>query len=121
MKIAVLRERKEGELRVAATPDAVKKYVSLGAEVTVETGAGLGAAIHDQDYKAAGAAIAPDAASAGNDAQIILKVRTPEKDELMMMPEGAMLIGMLDPYAERDALAGYNLKRLSAFALELLP
>jgi NAD(P) transhydrogenase subunit alpha len=121
MKIAVLRERKDHELRVAATPDAVKKYIALGATVTVESKAGLGASITDADYEAAGATIATDGASATRDANIILKVRSPEKDELMLMPEGAILLGMLDPHAQPDTLAAYNLKKLSAFALELLP
>ncbi|MDE3017349.1 MAG: Re/Si-specific NAD(P)(+) transhydrogenase subunit alpha [Pseudomonadota bacterium] len=121
MKIAVLRERKAGELRVAATPDAVKKYARLGANVTVETGGGAGAAILDEDYEAAGATIVSDAAAALSDASIILKVLPPEKSELMIMPEGAKLVGMLEPYARRDLLAACNLKKLSAFALELLP
>lgn len=121
MKIAVLRERKEGELRVAATPDAVKKYISLGASVSVEAGAGKAASIPDDDYKAVGATIVPDAGSCTADAALVLKVRSPEKDELMLMPEGAILIGMLDPHAEKDKLTAYNLKKLSAFALEMLP
>ncbi|MDE3060224.1 MAG: NAD(P)(+) transhydrogenase (Re/Si-specific) subunit alpha, partial [Pseudomonadota bacterium] len=121
MKIAVLRERKEGELRVAATPDAVKKYIALGAAVSVETGAGLGSSISDNDYKAAGAAIAPDAAGCAQKADIILKVGAPDSAELASLPDGAMLIGMLDPYAHRDFMDAYNRKKLAAFALELLP
>jgi len=121
MKIAVLRERKTGELRVAATPDSVKKYVSLGASATVETGAGMGAGIADSAYEAAGATIAADASATTNDANIILKVSAPEKEEMMFLPEGAMLIGMLDPYANTDLLAALNIKKISAFSLELLP
>jgi len=120
MKIAVLRERKSGELRVAGTPDAVKKYKALGAAVSVEKGAGAGASIPDSDYETAGATIA-DAASCVKDAAIILKVRAPEQEELNVMPEGALLIGMLDPHAEKASLANYNRKKISAFALELLP
>src|SRR5882724_10082492 len=101
MKIAVLRERKAGELRVAATSDAVKKFIGLGAQVAVESGAGTGAAIADAAYAAAGATVA-DASTCTNGAAIILKVRAPEKEELMLMPEGALLIGMLDPHADRD-------------------
>jgi len=121
MKIAVLREVREGEKRVAATPDSVKKYIALGATVTVEKGAGNGSAIADSAYEAAGATIAQNAADATRDAAIILKVSAPQPDELPALPDGAMVIGMLDPYAQRELLALYNQKKLSAFALELLP
>jgi H+-translocating NAD(P) transhydrogenase subunit alpha len=121
MQIAVLRERKTGELRVAATPDAVKKYAALGAAVTVESGAGEGASISDADYEAAGAAIAKDANNCASDADIVLKVRAPEKEELQAMREGTLLVGMLDPYSEKDAIDLYNNKKISAFALEFLP
>jgi len=114
VKIAVLRERKEGELRVAATPDAIKKYIALGASVTVESGAGNGSSISDAEYQAAGAAI-----GSPGDAQIILCVRAPSS--LETIPQGAILIGMLDPYADRAAITDYKDKKLSAFALELLP
>lgn len=120
MKIAVLRERKSGELRVAASPDAVKKYKALGCEVAVEAGAGLGAAISDAEFQAAGATIA-DATACANGAHIILKVRAPEADELQIIPQGALLIGMLDPHGEKASFAAYNNKKISAFALELLP
>jgi len=121
MKIAVLRERREGELRVAATPDTVKKYAASGVAVCVESGAGLGSAIFDEAYAAAGAEIAPAAADCARDAGIILRVRAPEEDELPYIPDGAMLIGMLDPYSHRDAFSAWNRKKLSAFSLELLP
>lgn len=121
MKIAVLRERKKGELRVAATPDAVKKYIALGAQIVIETGAGLSAGLPDSAYESVGATIAPDASACTGGADIILKVSPPEKDEMILMPEGAMLIGMLDPYANPDLLIALNLKKISAFSLELLP
>lgn len=121
MKIAVLSERKKGELRVAATPDTIKKYVGMGASVSVETGAGKGASIPDEAYEAAGAAIAPDAGACTSGADIVIKVCPPEKSELMLMKEGALLVGMLEPYAQKDSVASYNLKKISAFALELLP
>ena len=64
MRLAVLRERRAGEARVAATPDTVKKLIGLGLTVVVEAGAGLSAAISDEDFKAAGAEIAADAQAA---------------------------------------------------------
>ena len=121
MKIAVLKERKEHELRVAATPDMVKKYVALGVQVCVEAGAGKGASIADEAFHAAGATIAYESSSCTHEAGIILRVSAPEKEELMLMPEGAILVGMLDPHAQKQSLAAYNLKKISAFSLELLP
>lgn len=119
--IAILRETKNGERRVAATPDSVKKYIALGASVRVERGAGAESAIADSDYEAAGATLADDARSCANGAGIVLKVRAPEQAELAAIPDGAMLVAMLDPYAQRDMLASYNQKKIAAFALELLP
>jgi H+-translocating NAD(P) transhydrogenase subunit alpha len=120
VKIAVLHERKEGERRVAATPDAVKKYVALGAAVAVESGAGASASISDNDYAMAGATVT-DTANALADTDIVLTVRVPEKNILQSMREGALLVGMLEPYSERDVFNLYNQRRISAFALELLP
>ena len=71
MKIGIPKERREGEARAAATPDSVKKFISLGAEVAIESGAGAGASISDEAYAAAGAKIVPDAAGAVADADVI--------------------------------------------------
>ncbi len=92
MRIGVLRERRDGERRVAATVDSVKKLVVLGATVMVETGAGLGSAVTDDAYRSAGAEVAPDAAAALQGADVVLKVRRPlrsgegEVDELSLDP-----------------------------------
>src|ERR1700744_1437875 len=75
MRLAVPKEIREGETRVAATPESVKKFKGLGLDVVVQAGAGSGAKIADADYTAAGATIAPDAASTYRDADIVLKVR----------------------------------------------
>jgi len=77
MKLAVLKERRENEPRVAATPETVKKFIKLGASVTIESGAGVSASIPDQLYQDAGATIASDAKSAVAEAEIVLKVRRP--------------------------------------------
>ena len=82
MKLAILKERRPGEARVAGTPETVKKLKSLGLEVTIEAGAGEKARIADNDYLAQGAVIAPDAASALNHADIVFKVRGPDSAEI---------------------------------------
>ena len=120
MKIAVLRESKQDEKRVAITPDAVKKYKAIGASVAIEKGAGLGASITDSEYEAAGAAMG-DAAACVKDAHMLLAVHAPQEHALQSMPAGAMLIGMLDPHANKPLLGTYNSRKISAFALELLP
>jgi NAD(P) transhydrogenase subunit alpha len=79
MRIAVARETDAAEPRVGATPETVKKFIALGAEVVVDPGAGLGSGILDADYEAAGARVA---AGGAKDADIVLKVRRPAADEI---------------------------------------
>jgi H+-translocating NAD(P) transhydrogenase subunit alpha len=126
MKIAIPKERREYEKRVAASPDMVRKYVGLGLEVAVEAGAGDGASFTDAAFRDAGARIAPDAKSALGDADIVLKVQRPlsaaeGRDELSLMKRGAALVAMLAPYSSRDQIKAYAEAGISAFAMELMP
>jgi NAD(P) transhydrogenase subunit alpha len=121
MKLAVLKERRAGETRVAATPETVRKLAGLGLQVAVETGAGERACIADADYLVAGATIAPDAATALADADIVLKVRMPEPSEIATMKSGAVLIGLLSPHTEKDAIAALAARGVDGFAMEFLP
>jgi NAD(P) transhydrogenase subunit alpha len=121
MKLAVLKERRAGEARVAATPETVKKLKGLGLDVAVERGAGAGAKISDADYEAAGAAIAPDAASALSNADIVFKVRGPEANEIAAMKKGAVYASLLSPFTEKDTINALAGAGVTAFAMELLP
>jgi H+-translocating NAD(P) transhydrogenase subunit alpha len=128
MKVAVPKERRPDEARVAATPETVKRIAGMGAEVVVEAGAGSGAKIADSEYEAAGATIAPDAEAALKDADVVLKVARPLSagegggpDEMGLFKRGAALIGMLAPHAARDQVKAYAERGIDAFALELLP
>ena len=127
MKIAIPKERRDGELRCAASPDTVKRLRALGLDVIVETGAGAGASIPDQTFADAGATIAPDEAAALREADIVLKVQRPlepgegDEDEVSLMREGAVLIGLLQPYQQRDQVEAYARRGLAAFAMELVP
>jgi NAD(P) transhydrogenase subunit alpha len=121
MKLAILKERRDGEARVAATPETVKKLKGLGLDIVVESGAGARARMTDADYQAAGASIAPDMASALKDADIIFKVRAPSADEIAKMKKGAVLAALLAPYTEKDAIARLAAQGVSAFAMEFLP
>ncbi len=117
MKIAVLREQAEGEKRVAATPDSVKKYIALDAALSIQSNSGSGISLTDADYTAAGAEIS----DGFSDADIVLCVRAPSPKIISGIKPGAILVGMLDPYSGRDALELYNQQKISAFSLELLP
>ncbi|MEX0807514.1 MAG: Re/Si-specific NAD(P)(+) transhydrogenase subunit alpha [Dongiaceae bacterium] len=126
MKIGVPKERRAGETRVAISPDMVKKYVDLGIEVAVESGAGEGSNIPDQAFQAAGATIALDAAAAIGNADLVLKVQRPltaaeGNDELAAMKSGAVLVAMLAPHAAGDQIKGYAAKNIVAFAMEMVP
>lgn len=112
MKLAVPKERRAHERRVAVTPDTVKKLVALGLDVVVESGAGAAAAITDEAYRAAGAVVAAEETQTLGNADIILKVQRPLSaaeglDEFAMIRPGAMLIGLLSPYQTPDAIREY--------------
>jgi H+-translocating NAD(P) transhydrogenase subunit alpha len=103
MKVAVVKERRAHERRVAASPDTVKRMAAMGLEVAAESGAGESAGFSDAAFTAAGATIAPNAEGALSDADIVLKVQRPliaadgQGDELRSVKRGAALIGMLQP------------------------
>jgi H+-translocating NAD(P) transhydrogenase subunit alpha len=121
MRIAVPAETDPKEGRVAATPETVKKFGGLGAEVVVQGGAGARAGYTDADYAAAGATIAADAAGTVKDAEIILRVRRPEAVDLAGARPGAAVLAIMDPYGHIDALQGLAEANVSAFAMELMP
>jgi NAD(P) transhydrogenase subunit alpha len=121
MRLAVPKETREGETRVAATPESVKKFKSLGLDVVVQAGAGAGAKIADADYTAAGALIAPDAASTYKDADIVLKVRGPGAEEIAQLKSGAVLASLLSPHSEQAAIQALAGQGVTAFAMEMLP
>jgi NAD(P) transhydrogenase subunit alpha len=121
MKVAVPRETAGGEARVAATADTVKRLVGLGASVAVQAGAGVASRILDEDYVAAGATIAPDAGSALADADVVLTVRRPTPELAAHIKRGALVVGIMDPYGNRDALQQMADAGLVAVAMELMP
>ena len=117
MRVAVLKEQRSGETRVAATPETVKKLMALGLEVAVESGAGLASGMTDAAYAEAGATMAADAGAALADAGIVLVVRSPE--DLAPIPRGALLIGILG--ADAEAAQRYAAAGIDACSMELLP
>lgn len=121
MRIAVLAETEAAEPRVAATPETVKKFVNLGAEVAVQAGAGLGSNISDADFVAAGAMIGVDAAQTLSGADVALRVRRPSADELAGAKPNLAVFAIMDPFGNGAALADLARNGAIAFAMELMP
>ena len=125
MKIAIPKERRPHESRVAASPESVKKLIALGCEVTVEKGAGVAAAVTDAAYEAAGAKIAGGEKAALAGAELVLKVQRPliggKDDETALFDKGAILIGIMDPMRSGGDMAALAKAGLTVFAMDLMP
>lgn len=121
LKISIPKETAEHEKRVAATPDTIKKYIQLGAAVTVENGAGEKADITDDMFKNAGAKIAKSFEETVKGADIVLKIQGPNADEFKTIPKNALLIAMLAPYANDKILSDCAKAKLTAFSMEFVP
>jgi len=122
MKISVLRERRPGETRVAATPETVKKLVASGHTVTIESDAGKTAGFLNSAYEAEGASIATDAAAAVKGADIVFKVRGPDKDEIALLPDGTAVIAQMEPFALDPAVvSALNAKKIASLSMEFTP
>jgi NAD(P) transhydrogenase subunit alpha len=121
MKIAIPKETRAFETRVAASPETVKKFTALGAEMVVQAGAGGGANIPDAAYEATGAKIAKTFAAAVKDADVILKVQRPTDAELKSMAAGQKLFCIMSPYNEPAIMEGCAANGVDAFAMEFMP
>ncbi len=119
MLIAAPTEADSGETRVAATPETVKKFVGLGAEVAIEYGAGAKAGFPDGEYQSAGARLVSTDEALGAD--VVLKVRRPNAREVAGLKRDALVIATMDPYGHRDAIETMAKAGVAAFAMELLP
>jgi NAD(P) transhydrogenase subunit alpha len=120
MKIAVLKERADGERRVSATPETVKKFVALGATLAVEAGAGDTASIADAAYSDAGASIGDRAATLAG-AEIVLGVQGPDPVSLAGVAPGAWIVASLNPFADRARIEAYAAAGYEALAMEFMP
>ncbi len=126
MKLAVLKEKRDFEKRVSATPETVRKIISLGLEVMVEKGAGLGAQITDDLYNDAGATIFENQDELKN-ADIIIKVQRPINEldkgetECSNLKKNCILIGLLDPFSNLEQIQQYAENNITAISLELVP
>jgi len=120
VKIAVLRETAPGELRVSATPETVKKFTALGAQMAVEAGAGAAASYGDAGYADAGATVG-DRASTLAGADIVLGIQGPDPATLGGVKPGAWVVAGLNPFVERARVDGYAAAGLEALAMEFMP
>ncbi len=121
MRLAVLKERRDHETRVAATPDTVKRLIGLGLTVAVETGAGAGAAARDPEYAAVGAEIAPDAAAALAGAGIVFAVQAPLPEQRSLIARGALLICTAGAFSDPTLVPALAEAGIDCAAMELLP
>ncbi|WGD28794.1 Re/Si-specific NAD(P)(+) transhydrogenase subunit alpha [Ancylobacter sp. WKF20] len=121
MRLSVLKETAATEPRVSASLETVKRFVGLGAEVVVASGAGLASGVSDAEFSGAGASIAADNAAAVAGADVVLAVRRPEAAALKGVKPGALVIAIADPYGNEAALAEIAATGASLFAMELMP
>jgi len=121
MRLAVLKERRASETRVAATPETVKRLIGLGLNVAVEADAGIGASISDSDFAAAGAEIAADAAGALAGAGIVFAVQAPLPEQIAHIPRDALLVCTANAFADPDLVSSLANAGIDTAAMELLP
>src|SRR5271166_5537657 len=121
MRLAVLKERRGSETRVAATPDTVKRLIGLGLTVAVETGAGASAAMPDAEFAAAGAELAPDPAAALAGAGVVFAVQAPLPDQLALIRRGALLVCTAGAFADPTLVPALAEAGVDCAAMELLP
>ena len=115
-------ETAPGETRVAATPDTVKKFISLGCSVSVERGAGAASGYLDEAYAQQGAElVGAGDESIWSQTDVLLCVQSPAPETLARLRQGALVVGLLSPYSNGELAASLQSRGLSAMALELLP
>lgn len=119
--LAALKERKDGELRVALTPDAAKKYTALGCRVLIEKDAGKAAGFPNEDYTRVGVTLCTTTAETLKDADIVLCVNAPDSETRNLIPKDAWLIGSLAPHENEEEIKAYATSGLKAISMELLP
>lgn len=121
MQIGAPKETSPGELRAALTPAGVRKLKSAGFGVAIEAGIGVAAGYLDTDYADAGAAVAEDRAGLLGSADIVLRVRKPEAEEVALLTSGAVHISFLDPFNERELVERLAAQGVTAISMEMIP
>ncbi|WP_374764088.1 Re/Si-specific NAD(P)(+) transhydrogenase subunit alpha [Yunchengibacter salinarum] len=121
MKLFAVKEQRQDERRVALSAETARKFIDAGLEVTVESGAGVAAAIPDKAYEAAGATLVTDRAKGLGEADIILSVQGLESADAGAVKSGAFHLALLNPFGERDRLEALAKAGITAFSMEFVP
>ena len=121
MLLGIPKETYPGENRAAVTPDTAKKFCRLGAELQVEAGAGEGSGFQDSDYSDAGATVVSDRGKLLASADMLLRIRKPEVDEIAQMKQGCIHISYLDPFNEHELIARFREQGVTAISMEMIP
>ena len=119
--IGIPAETASGERRVGLVPEVAKKWKALGADVCLQTGAGVAGYFRDEDFVAVGASVAGSAQDLFSRSQVILKVQPPTAEEIEALPEGSVLVGFLQPYADAARVKRLAERKITSFAVELIP
>jgi NAD(P) transhydrogenase subunit alpha len=126
MKISIPKENRIGETRVAASPEVVKKFVAMGFDVTIQSGAGLESGFTDEIFKSVGASISPDTKSTLANADIIFKIQrlmtsNDELDETSMCKKDAIVISHMSALSSKKDIEQYAQASITTFAMDLMP
>jgi len=121
MRIAIPKETHPGEKRVPIAPEHAKKLCALGADVVVESGMGAGAGFADTEYTAAGASISTDRNELFRSADLLLRLRKPQLDEISLMKRGSIHISYLDPFNEHGLVKALRDAGITSISMEMIP
>ena len=121
MKIVSLLENKDIEKRVAITPEIVKKYISIGFDVSLPKDYGSHLGFNNDEYKSQGANIIENEKDLINSSDVIVQLNLPSDDKLSLFRENQSLIGVLNPFMNKEKLNNLSNKKINNFSLELLP
>jgi len=121
MKIGVPKEIYPAEKRVATTPDVATQLQKLGFTVSIETGAGQAANFSDDAYKSVGVEVIADTKTLWSSADLILKVRAPDPDEINLMQEGQTLMSFIWPAQNKDLMDRLAAKKVTVLAMDSVP
>jgi proton-translocating NAD(P)+ transhydrogenase subunit alpha len=121
MRIVIPKETHPGENRVPITPDTAKKLCRMGAELVIEAGLGAGSGFTDAEYVEAGATVNPHRDELISNADVLLRLRKPELDEIKLMKRGCIHISYLDPFNERELVTALKDAGITAISMEMIP
>jgi NAD(P) transhydrogenase subunit alpha len=121
MKVAVLKETRPGENRVALVVQGVQALIKSGLEVTVESGAGLASGVSDDEYREAGATVAAGAAETVKGAGLVLHINPPREDEIGLLDEGAILVSFLNPLGDPELVKRLQAAKITGISMEMVP